>query len=173
MSERYVVRHAFLRPVRLPRSFGVDPDEVLPEDADDDGSREVLLAVYREVCATWRELVGVRFKLLGFVPTVSFLALGGILARQELRTALGVSIAVFGMLATIALMTYDQRNSQLHDELISRGRRIEFELGINVGLFRGRPGSRGLVKHDYAVLAIYLSSIAAWAFGTYFLLRPW
>jgi hypothetical protein len=52
--------------------------------------------------------------------------------------------------------------SQLHDELISRGRRIEFELGVGAGQFRGRPKSWRFVKHDVATLMVYLATLGAW-----------
>ena len=66
---------------------------------------------------------------------------------------------------TMAIFIYDQRNSQLHDELISRARRIEHELGVRVGQFLGRPGSHGVVKHDYATTLIYAATMAAWLLG--------
>lgn len=47
-------------------------------------------------------------------------------------------VIVFGFLITLVLYIYDGRNSEFYDDLISRGRRIEEELGIDTGQFRGR-----------------------------------
>jgi hypothetical protein len=173
--DEYVERHAFLRKVRLPRQLRVNSSAVLcatPHEVplDEDEVREVLSLVYAEVCTSWRELVGVRFKLLGLVPAVSVFALGTILARNPFDWVIGIPAVALGLIVTCALAVYDQRNSQLHDELISRGRRIEYELGMSVGQFLGRPGSVGWVKHDIAILTVYVASVLAWVGGLIYIL---
>jgi hypothetical protein len=142
--------------------MAVDRDEVVPADMPQADRVERLSLLYGEVCSAWRELIGVRFKLLGFVPAISGVAVGLLLRDGRLAPGLGAGIASFGLLVTFGIFLYDQRNSQLHDELVSRGRRIEAELGIVVGMFRGRPGSRGIVKHDYATTLVYVATLAAW-----------
>ena len=67
-----------------------------------------------------------------------------------------------GLVATLGLLIYELRNSQLHDDLISRGRKIEDELGVDTGVFRGRKVAKGLIKHDYATLLIYGAALVAW-----------
>ena len=67
------------------------------------------------------------------------------------------------MLASIGLFIYDKRNSELHDDLISQGRKIEEELGIETGIFRGRLNSTGIIKHDVATNLVYFSTLMAWA----------
>lgn len=84
---------------------------------------------------------------------------------EGLSAGAGLLVAVFGLVVTAALFVYDQRNSHLHDELISRGRRIEKELGVNVGQILGRPRSWRIVKHDVAVTSIYFVTAAAWIGG--------
>lgn len=65
------------------------------------------------------------------------------------------------------------RNSQLYDDLVSRWRRIEAELGLDTGHFRGRlqPSSRYLlgplnvkvqIQHDTAINLIYGTSVGGW-----------
>ena len=66
------------------------------------------------------------------------------------------------MLASIGLFIYDKRNSELHDDLISQGRKIEEELGIETGIFRGRLNSTGIIKHDVATNLAYFSTFIAW-----------
>lgn len=166
-SESTVRLHAFGREVELDRKLTVSGDVavVVHPPASLDQTR-VLEVLYAEVCNSWRALVDVRFKLLALVPTVSAVALGVLLpsrpAERELEAGPGLAIAVFGFVVTLALWIYDQRNSQLHDELISRGRRIEYELGIGVGQFKGRPGSSAIVKHDAATAVVYVATLAAW-----------
>jgi hypothetical protein len=162
-----VALHVLGRSVELERSLDPSGDRVLVErpPASPDEAR-LLTAVYGEVCNSWRALVDVRFKLLGLVPAVSALALATVLPRrpagEELEPFPGFAIATLGFVVTFALFIYDQRNSQLHDELISRGRRIEYELGIEVGQFRGRPGSWKVVKHDTATNIVYGATLVAW-----------
>ncbi|WP_330766954.1 hypothetical protein [Rhodococcus sp. M8-35] len=159
--------HAFLLEVELPRQMDVNEDVVLlPNGATPDAAqRAVLSLLYGEVCDSWHELVGVRFKLLALVPSVSVITLGILFARTDINPILAIGLSAFGVIVTAMLMIYDQRNSQLHNELISRGRRIEYELGVSVGQFLGRPKSRRLIKHDIATLTIYLASIGGWVFG--------
>ena len=164
MADRSVTGHVFFAPVQLSRSDKVDGAAALGEGGPvvDEPRRETLALLYREVCSSWRELVGVRFKLLALVPTVSVFALVALFSRNPTPSVVTVGICCFGIVVTTALLLYDQRNSQLHDELISRGRRIESELGVETGLFRGRPASRGIVKHDIALFTVYTASLAAW-----------
>jgi hypothetical protein len=136
------------------------------------GRDDILLHLYPELCQSWRQLVQVRFSLLGLVPTASLVIVGTVLARSRPGEGLGwpmqMAIAVLGLCITAGLYTYELRNSELHDDLISRGRRIESELGIETGQFRGRltPSRKllGLIKveHDTAIKLIYCSAVGAW-----------
>ena len=168
---QFVDSHALGRRVTLERALKVSPDAVLYAEPDPAAPADVLLTVYSEVCASWRTLVDVRFKLLGFVPAVSAALLAALLLRSDGPDRKGRAIiAVFGMVVTLGIAIYDQRNSQLHDELISRARRIEYELGITCGQFLGRPGSRPIVKHDVALAIIYSSATGAWVSAALYLL---
>jgi hypothetical protein len=142
----------------------LDDESVIPAD----NRREVLLAEYAEAAAAWRMLTDVRFKLLGLVPAVSALALTGIVSTkgplEGAATAVRVAAAVFGFLVVLGLWMYDTRNSELYDDLISRGRRTEQELGIHTGVFRGRLAPRRkLVSHGPALTLVYGVVLAAWA----------
>jgi hypothetical protein len=131
----------------------------------------LLMGLYTEICNSWRKLTDVRFKLLGLVPVVSGFFLIRALSGGDLSPDIRVGIAVFGFIVTLALWAYEVRNSQLYDDLVSRGRRIEAELGFDTGHFRGRlkPSSRYLlgalrvrIQHDTAINLIYGGSVAAW-----------
>ncbi len=127
-------------------------------------NKELLFMLYDQVCSTWKALIDVRFKLLGLVPTVSIAVLAAILSiKSDGLTFSGkLLISLLGMLASIGLFIYDKRNSELHDDLISRGRKIEEELGIETGIFRGRLNSSGIIKHDVATNLVYFSTLVAW-----------
>jgi hypothetical protein len=121
----------------------------------------VLLATYTEVTASWRTLTDVRFKLLGLVPLASVVLLAGLLKSD---TPIIWLLALVGLIATAGLWVYDRRNSQLYDDLISRGRRIEAELGLDTGQFLGRKDpSRVWLTHSTATNLVYLGSFGAWA----------
>jgi hypothetical protein len=57
-------------------------------------------------------------------------------------------------------IVYDRRNSELYNDMISRGRRLEQELGVETGGRRAR--SNQFIKHDTAIHLIYGVSMAAW-----------
>jgi hypothetical protein len=132
--------------------------------------KDALIALYEQICTSWHVLIDIRFKLLGFVPAVSVLLLVNLLssegAASGLSTITKIVIAVLGLLATVALLLYDLRNSELHDDLISRGRKIEETWGVDTGQFRGRlKSSNWFVKHDRATALIYGSALVGWAFA--------
>jgi hypothetical protein len=133
--------------------------------------QSLLMGLYTEICISWRKLTDVRFKLLGLVPVVSGFFLIRALSGGDLSSDIRVGIAVFGLIVTLALWAYEVRNSQLYDDLISRGRRIEAELGVNTGHFRGRLESssryllgplRVRIQHDTAINLIYGISVGGW-----------
>jgi hypothetical protein len=138
----------------------------LREEHDIAQNRELLLALYEQVVCIWKELVGVRFKLLGLVPAASLVLLATGPSQkgpaEGLSQASKLLIGVFGLSAVFALFVYDRRNAELHDDLISRGRKIADELGVDTGIFRGRLKASGIFKHDTATSLIYGSSVLAW-----------
>jgi hypothetical protein len=140
--------------------------------------KEILLALYEQICSSWHLLIDIRFKLLAFVPAVSTLSIAALLSTdgpvKGLSPAVRTGVAALGLLTTTALFLYDRRNSQLHDDLISRGRRIEDELGVHTGQFRGRlKPSNPFVKHDLATGLIYGSAFLAWTLAILALWLQW
>lgn len=132
--------------------------------------KDELFKLYGEICSSWRMLTDVRFKLLGLVPTVSVVALLNILSQEGIAKGLSpitrTGIIAFGFLVTIALYIYDRRNTELYDDLISRARRIEMELGMDTGQFLGRKEPKyKLIKHDIATNLIYGTVLAGWLFA--------
>lgn len=135
-----------------------------------DDQREILKTVYGEVCTTWRTLLDVRFKLLGLVPFVTVAVLVVLLPRSASAEALAgwpaKSICLVGLLVTLGLLIYEARNSELYNDLIIRGRRIEAELGIKTGIFRGRPKAKiPFINHSTAIALIYVAAMAGWLYA--------
>lgn len=160
------------------RHYTANPLPVLPEGTTKHPHEDSLLKLYSEICSSWRMLTDIRFKLLGLVPTLSGAMLITLLSRSSAIAGLSpivrIGIAFFGLAITFGIMIYNQRNSQLYNDLISRGRRIEYELGIHTGLFRGRlkPKNR-IVNHGMGTNLVYVTTIAGWIFALIATLGNW
>jgi hypothetical protein len=152
---------------RAGRMYTASALPVLRDGLDARANRDVLVTLYNQVCQSWRQHVDVRFKLLALVPGVSLVALG--IGFGDAIAAIGLAawpkllLALLGLAVVAGLWIYDTRNSELHDDLISRARRIEEELGVHTGAFRGRPMPRhDWIAHDIATRLIYGATLAAW-----------
>ena len=131
--------------------------------------KEILLGLYGEICNSWRMLTDVRFKLLGLVPTVSAAVLISLLSRTKPDEGLSplsrITISVFGLLVTVGIWIYDQRNTKLYIDLVRCGHRIEEELGIDTGQFRGRISpTPAWLNHRNATNLIYAVAVLGWVF---------
>jgi hypothetical protein len=132
-----------------------------------DRATEVALAEYGEVVAQFRSLTDIRFKLLTYLPlgTVAtvFLSKDEILTNQP-------AIAAFALVVTVCIATYNKRNDQLYDELVSRAAELEREhLDLPRGAFAQRPTTwlryGGIpVQHRWPVGLLYAATAALWAY---------
>lgn len=133
---------------------------------------DILKSIYSEVNSNYRNLADIRFKLLGLVPAVSILAWVSLLKDLNLCN---VSHAIFGLLSSIlairvtyGVRTYDLRNDELYDDLISRGRKIEDELGVDTAIFKGRLEANNVdrihesINHGRGLEFIYSSVFFGW-----------
>jgi hypothetical protein len=98
--------------------------------------RGALVAEYGEVNSNFRTLTEIRFKLLGFLPLATA---AGTAFNGKPNDAAGFVFPLFGLIATIGLVTYNTRNDQLYDELVRRAAFIERSLGLADGAFANRP----------------------------------
>ena len=146
---------------RAGRHYTTSPLPTLQDGRPLDQPRELLLALYGEVCASWRMLTDVRFKLLGFLPVLS--GAGILTLRDAVPGWPRVALAALGLAVVVGLTIYDERNSELYNDLISRARKIEEELGFDTGQFLGRvdPKSKG-INHSNGTRLVYGASLAAW-----------
>jgi hypothetical protein len=136
---------------------------------------EVLFKLYDHICSQWQHQTDVRFTLLGLVPTISLLAWSGLLKEEVFHEspAIGLIVSVLALLFLLGIRIYDVRNDALYNDLISRGRKIEEELGIHTGLFRGRRGTRSwLVSHGRATGIIYYTAFVGWILVMIWFLYP-
>lgn len=116
--------------------------------------------VYTEASSNFRALMDIRFKLLAFLP------LGTAVAVFSDSAAKHPGIAVFGLLVTLALWVYDQRNNQLYDELVGQAADLERSMKLRGGPFISRPRpwlswAGVLAEHRWPVELIYGASFAA------------
>jgi hypothetical protein len=126
---------------------------------------------YEQVNQNFRALADIRFKLVALVPTIggvtAYLLAG--LAQKQPDHALVLAISIFGLLATLGITFYDQRNSHLYNALSDRAKALEQALQLHDGQFSTRPQrTRRLlffrVGHDPALALIYAPVLGAWFF---------
>lgn len=104
------------------RAYSTTPLPTIERTATVTEVPSVLLSLYVEICNSWRQLTEVRFKLLGLVPTISVTILITLLARAKdgegLTHLTETMVVIFGLFITFALFIYEQRNSELYDDLV-------------------------------------------------------
>ena len=165
-----------------------DPDDVVqhPEFAANDR------ADYQLTTGLFGELVGVRFRLLGFLPAVSG-AILAVLNALDLAPVVVIGPVFVGLVVTWGLTLYEVRNSQIHDNAVHRARHLERLLGLSPSIPSDSPGgffgertklqlflapltsspssttseetTAGLaaIKHDSALAIVYAAVLASWA----------
>src|SRR5256885_190192 len=120
---------------------------------------------YGAVVAQIRALTDIRFKLLGLLPLGTVAA---VLVSNTSAVVSSVPIAMFALVVTVCVATYNKRNDQLYDELIARAAQLERDSGLVHGSFAQRPGrwlSYGPVgvEHRWPIGLVYASTVALWA----------
>jgi len=165
-----------IRPPASPHDSNASEDQVSRQQEEADKKRqEALFREYGEVCNNFRTLTDIRFKLLAFLPIAAAAAVAALTgnAAQQRPTVVMLALSLFGLVVTIALVTYNARNDQLYDDLVSRAADIERSLNIPDGAFANRSRSwlripfliEWKIDHRTAVSTIYGASIALWLFG--------
>ena len=147
---------------------------------------------YTETNSNFRMLTDIRFKLLAFLPLLGGVAVFALsmmgLSAQSTQIYVSNAMlwtvlltATFGLVASLAVTIYDQRNSELYNALIHRARYLEelFESKNSPGALRkrnhgGQFQERPLrerylfrkiqVGHDLALSLIYGTVLGAWFF---------
>jgi hypothetical protein len=136
---------------------------------------ELLRLDYGETTDLLRTLTDVRFKLLAFVPTISGAAVG--LLGHGRSAAELLAVGAVGLSATLGVVVYELRNTQIYDYAVHRAKELETRLGLvsvsgsggTGGFFNERPGRDvrifGLpVGHDRGLALVYGAAIGAWCY---------
>jgi hypothetical protein len=122
-----------------------------------------------------RTLTDVRFKLLALVPTVSGAAIGLLGRPRSAAELLGVGL--LGLCATLGVLLYELRNTQLYDYATRRAKAVERELQLvpafggqgTGGLYSERP-DRSLhilgveLGHDRGLALVYGAALGGWSY---------
>lgn len=136
---------------------------------------ELLRLDYDHTLDQLRTLTDVRFKLLALVPTVSGTAIGLLGRPRSAAELLGVGL--LGLCATLGIVFYELRNTQLYDYAAQRARAVERELQLAPAL--GGQGPGGLYSerpdrsihvlgfelgHDRGLALVYGAALAGWSY---------
>ena len=136
---------------------------------------ELLRLDYDHTLDQLRTLTDVRFKLLALVPTVSGTAIGLLGRPRSAAELLGVGL--LGLCATLGIVFYELRNTQLYDYAARRARAVERELQLAPAL--GGQGAGGLYSerpdrsihvlgfelgHDRGLALVYGAALAGWSY---------
>ena len=137
---------------------------------------EPLRLDYDQTTDLLRTLTDVRFKLLAIVPTISGLAVA-FLSRGVPAAEL-LAVGLLGLAATLGVVLYEVRNTQLYDYAIRRAKDLEARLGaVSIygssgpgGLFTERPGrdirvfGLALAGHERGLAIVYGAALAGWSY---------
>jgi len=99
-------------------------------------------------------LTDIRFKLLAFVPTISGAAVG--LLGQSKPAADRLGVGLLGLVATLGVLLYERRNTELFEQAANRAAELERVLGIGAA---PRPAA-----HEIGVALVYGAAIAGWSY---------
>lgn len=142
---------------------------IFGEDVEDpEGALEIRRLLYSEAMSAWRQLTDVRFRLMSMLPALSIVAFVPLLLllrdHDWLPLLAGALLSSLGLALTHGLHIYEQRNDGLYDDLISRARRLEFEMGVRNGLMMGRvKGPNKYINHGRGRWWVFASVKAAWS----------
>jgi hypothetical protein len=121
---------------------------------------------YDETTDLLRTLTDVRFKLLAFIPTIAGAAVAvfGHSGSASERLAVGA----LGLVATLGVLVYELRNTQIYDYALRRAQELEALLGLvsisraggSGGPYTEQPG-RG---QDHGRALVYGAALAGWSY---------
>jgi hypothetical protein len=136
---------------------------------------ELVRLDYQQTTDLLRTLSDVRFKLLALVPTLSGTAIAILGHPRSAAELLGIGL--LGLVATLGILLYELRNTQLFDYATRRAAHDEAALGLPSihgggagGLFSERP-ERTLrlfgiapVDRDRGLVLVYSAALAGWTY---------
>lgn len=131
---------------------------------------------YQQTTDLLRTLTDVRFKLLALVPTVSGAAVA-LLGHPGSAVQL-LALGLLGLAATLGILLYELRNSQLCEYAMRRAQHIEAALNLpsidditgSGGLFSERPTASlrllgiATLNRDSGLALVYSAALAGWSY---------
>jgi hypothetical protein len=123
-----------------------------------------------------QSLLDTRVKLLALVPTIAGTAVGLVGTPRPAAELLG--IGVLGLVATVGILLYELRNSEILEAMLQHAKVLERVLGLEVGprvhgpegllSRRGAPGARFLgvasATHERALGLVYGAALGGWSY---------
>lgn len=79
---------------------------------------------YEQTTKYFHTLADVRFKLLALVPVVAGAAFG-LVSKASLEPETVIGISGLGFIVTLGIMFYDQRNTQIYNDMMVRAKMLE------------------------------------------------
>jgi len=92
---------------------------------------------YDQTTQLLRMLPDIRFKLIAFVPTIAAASVG-LFGKPRPAVEL-LAIGLLGMTATVGILVYELRNSQIYAAAAKRAEQLEGQLGFEGGLYSDHP----------------------------------
>lgn len=137
---------------------------------------EALQLDYERTTDLLRLLTDVRFRLLAFVPTIS--GAGIALLSGSRSSGERIAVGAIGLLATLGIVVYEIRNTQVYDYAVHRAKILEERLGVGSvfrdgapgGLFGERPGRTvrlfglAVAGHDRGLALVYGAAVGGWSY---------
>jgi hypothetical protein len=131
---------------------------------------------YDQTTDLLRTLTDVRFKLLALVPTIAGAAVG-VLGHSG-SAAERLAVGLLGLMATLGILLYELRNTQIYDYALHRAKELEARLGLVSifhsstagGLYTERPGRSvrlfGITAaaHDRGLALVYGAALGGWSY---------
>ena len=123
---------------------------------------------YDQTTQLLRMLTDIRFKLIAFVPTIAAASVG-LFGKPRPAVEL-LAIGLLGLTATVGILVYELRNSQIYAAAAKRAEALERKLGFEGGLYSDHPPAtmRLLGVFPATRLAglglVYGAAIAGWSY---------
>lgn len=139
-------------------------------------AEERLRLDYDQTTELIRALMDVRFKLLALVPTVAGAAVGFLGSHRSPAELL--ALGLMGLLATIGILLYDLRNTQILTAMLRHAQALERLLGVHAaretnvpdGVLsqftaeHGRLFGKVTVGQERAVGLVYGAALGGWSY---------
>jgi hypothetical protein len=110
---------------------------------------------YEQTTQLLRTLTDIRFKLIAFVPTIAGTAVAFMGAGRSDAELVGVG--AIGLAATVGVLLYELRNSELYDAVVGRAADLEQKLGLGLFALVGKRRERGFGL-------VYGAALAGWTY---------